>query len=148
MAQNVSVERFRRLTEQLKNEVHIEAVRELYNQANNLREAIEELAPIYSGPPLPDVDPGALKSTVRTVPDRSKDTVVRVVAGGRETTHEVAGKPYDYARAVEFGTVAMSAHPFFFPTYRLMKRRMIAVMKNRITRTIKKYSAESGGGNV
>jgi len=141
MPQNKSVERFRQLTDQMQNEVHIAAVRELYEQANNLKEAIADIAPIYQGPPLFAIDPGALKKSVRTVPDRSKDTIVRVVAGD-ETTQLPAAKPYNYARAVEFGTQHMAAKPFFFPTYRLMKKRMIAAMKRRITTTIKKYSAE------
>jgi HK97 gp10 family phage protein len=144
---NVSVERFRKLTLDMQKEVRREAISELNQQAKNLASTIQGVAPVYSGPPLPDVDPGALKSTVRIVPDRSKETIVRVVAGGAETTTSGA-KPYDYARAIEFGTVNMSAEPFFFPTYRLMKKRMIATMKRRIRRTIKKYSAEQGGGNV
>jgi HK97 gp10 family phage protein len=144
MAKNASVERFRLLSEKLKNDVHVEAVRELYNQANNLKETIEQVAPVYTGPPLPGVEPGALKSTVNTVPDRRKDTIVRVVAGGKATTTSGV-RPFDYSRAVEFGTVEMKAEPFFFPTYRLMKKRMIAAMKRRITATIKKYSAQQSG---
>lgn len=143
MPQNKSIERFRQLTDQMKNEVHIAAVRELYEQANNLKDAIADIAPVYQGPPLYAIEPGALKKSVRTVSDRSKDTVVRVVAGDATTQmHILTDKPYDYARAVEFGTQHMMAHPFFFPTYRLMKKRMIAAMKRRITATIKSYSAE------
>lgn len=39
-----------------------------------------------------------------------------------------------YARFVEFGTERASPHPFFFPAYRVNKKRA----KNRITRAIKK----------
>lgn len=147
MATNASVERFRLLTEELKREVHANAVAELNRQAELLRQSIESVAPVYQGEPLPGTEPGALKTTVKLIPDRSKDTVVRVVAGGPETTRE-GRKPYDYSRAVEFGTVEMAARPFFFPTYRLMKKRMISTMKRRITASIKKYSAVQGAGNV
>jgi HK97 gp10 family phage protein len=141
---NVSVERFRRLTEELKKEVHVNAVNELNRQAVLLSQTIQAIAPISE-----DDAPGQLKGSVRVIPDRSKDTVVRVVAGGAETTRPSGrGGTYDYARALEFGTVEMAAQPFFFPTYRLMKKRMIRAMKSRIARNIKKYSAEQKPGNV
>ena len=141
MATNVSVERFRKLTEDLKKEVHQNAVAELNRQAQSLATQIASVAPVYQGEPVPGVEPGALKSTVEVIPDRRKDTVVRVVAGGFKTTGGSIGRYFDYSRAVEFGTVNMRAKPFFFPTYRLNKKRMIAAMKRRITANIKKYSA-------
>lgn len=144
-----SLERFRKLTDDMKQQVHINAVAELNRQATVLKEAIESVAPIYEGPPLPGVQPGALKHSVNVRPDRSKDTVVRVVAGGYLTVRpSVSGQPFDYARADEFGTQKMKAQPFFFPTYRLMKKKIIAQMKRRIATQIKKYSAEQGGGTV
>jgi HK97 gp10 family phage protein len=146
MARNVSVERFRALTEEMKQEVHVDAVKELNRQAAILKETIQAVAPVYQGPAETG---GELKTSVRLIPDRSKDTIVRVVAGGELTIRpSISTQPYDYARADEFGTQKMAAQPFFFPTYRLMKKRIIRAMKSRITRNIKKYSAEQGGGNV
>lgn len=145
MAVNKSVERFRALTLEMQKEVHANAVAELNRQAELLKTLIESVAPVYQGEPIPGVEPGALKSTVYLVPDRSKDTVVRVVAGGPKTTTKTE-RPFDYSRAVEFGTQNMPAHPFFFPSYRLSKKRMISAMKRRIAANIKKYSAE--GKNV
>lgn len=145
MAVNKSVERFRALTLELQKEVRANAIVELNRQAELLRSLIESVAPVYQGEPAPGVEPGALKSTVYLVPDRSKDTVVRVVAGGPKTTTK-GEKPFDYSRAVEFGTQNTPAHPFFFPSYRLSKKRMISAMKRRIAANIKKYSAE--GKNV
>ena len=131
---NQSVQRFRRLTEQLKAEVHKEAVAELNTQADNLVR-LDILAAPH--------DEGNLEHSVRKVPDRQKDTVVRVVAGGRLTIRpSVSSKPFDYARADEFGTQKMAARPFFFPTYRLTKKKMISAMKRRITKAIKKRSSE------
>lgn len=141
MAKNVSVERFRKLTEDLKKQVHDDAVAELNRQAGLLRQLIESVTPVYQGEPIVGVEPGALKSTVYLVPDKSKDTIVRIVAGGARTTVASAAGSFDYSRAVEFGTQNMPASPFFFPTYRLSKKRMIAAMKRRITARIKKYSA-------
>jgi hypothetical protein len=36
----------------------------------------------------------------------------------------------------------MPAKPFFFPSYRLRKKKIVATMKRRITASIKKRSAE------
>lgn len=130
---NASVERFKKLTEELQREVHALAVAELNAQANELAQLIESVAPF---------DEGILKTTVIVLPGK-KDTIVRVVAGGQKTVRSsVSSKPYDYSRADEFGTVNMSAKPFFFPTYRLRKKKIIAAMKRRITASIKKRSAE------
>jgi HK97 gp10 family phage protein len=128
---NASVERFKKLTVELQNEVFDTAVAELQVQGEELRSSIERFAPR---------EKGILATTVRLIPG-SKPTQVRVVAGGRLTTTPEA-RPYDYARAVEFGTAEMPAEPFFFPTYRLMKKKMIAAMKRRITKNIKQRSAE------
>ncbi len=142
MAKNVSVERFKRLNEDMQKEIHVLAVAELNIQANDLARTIASVAPVYSGISQEGVVSGALRHSVRVVPG-NKDTIVRVVAGGVLTTRpSVSSKPYDYARADEFGTVHMHAQPFFFPTYRLMKKRIIAGMRRKITASIKKRSAE------
>ncbi|MET4197288.1 HK97 gp10 family phage protein [Bradyrhizobium sp. LA8.1] len=131
---NKSVERFKALTQELKDEVHAAAVAELNAQADNMVRVMISAAPH---------DTGNLEHSVRKVPDRTKDTTVRVAAGGRLTIRKsVSSKPYDYARGDEFGTVKMTAKPFFFPTYRLLKKKMISTMKRRITASIKKRSAE------
>ena len=128
---NASVERFKRLTADLQNEVVDAAVSELQVQGETLRKAIEDHAP---------KEKGILAHTVRLIPG-SKPTQVRVVAGGRPTTTPQR-RPYDYARAAEFGTAERGATPFFFPTYRLMKKKIQAAMKRRITKNIKARSAE------
>lgn len=130
---NASVERFKKLTDDLRQEVFDAAISELHLQAEKLRSIIEDVAPR---------DKGILRHTIRTIPG-DRPTQVRVVAGGRETVRPgISSRPYDYARADEFGTVEMQAQPFFFPTYRLMKKKIIAAMKRRITANIKKRSAE------
>lgn len=132
---NVSVERFKALTDELKAEVHALAVAELNTQAQGLVDLMDSVAPRG--------ETGNLIHSIRVVPDKSKDTTVRVVAGGALTVRPgVSSKPYDYARADEFGTVNMPAKPFFFPTYRLRKKKIIASMKRKIVASIKKRSAE------
>jgi HK97 gp10 family phage protein len=139
---NASVERFRKLTEDLQKEVHDLAVKELNAQALDLAETIAAIAPVYSGISQEGVVSGALKHSVRVVPGK-KDTIVRIVAGGVLTTRpSISAQPFDYARADEFGTVNMKPQPFFFPTYRLRKKKIIAAMKRKIAASIKKRSAE------
>jgi len=133
MARNASVERFKKLTEDLQKEIHDGGVVELNVQATDLAQLIESVAPVREG---------TLAHTVKVVPGK-KDTIVRIVAGGQETVRPgVSSKPYDYARADEFGTQKMPAKPFFFSTYRLRKKKIIAAMKRKITASIKKRSAE------
>lgn len=135
MPSNVSVERFKKLTEDLQKEVHDLAVAELNAQADQLVALMQEIAP--------KGETGDLTISVKKVPDPQRDTLVRVVAGGPLTLEQSpTGKPYDYSRAVEFGTVHMRAEPFFFPTYRLAKKKMQSAMKRKITASIKKRSAE------
>lgn len=130
---NKSVQRFRQLTEDLQGEVVDGAVQELNDQANQLANLIEAVAPKFEG---------NLAHSVRVVPGKKK-TQVRIVAGGKLTIRpSVSSKPYDYARADEFGTLHMPAKPFFFPTYRLRKKKIISAMKRKITKAIKDRSAE------
>lgn len=129
MASNASVQRFKSLTQALKEEVHAGAVAELNTQADALVSMIESVAPRGAT--------GELEHSIRKIPGKS-DTQVRVVEGNPATIK--AG--YQYPRADEFGTIHMVAKPHFFPTYRLMKKRMISAMKRKITAAIKKRSAE------
>lgn len=88
--------------------------------------------------------PGALRDSVRLEerPNGSK-FAVRIMVGGPTTKKDVvngkAGTPYkyDYARAVEFGTVKTKAHPFFFPIYRARKKDIRAAMKRAIRKSVR-----------
>jgi HK97 gp10 family phage protein len=134
MASNVSVERFRKLTDQMKQQVFDDAAAELDRQSDQLFHLMQSVAPRG--------ETGDLEHSIRKIQGKTKLTQ-RIVAGGQLTIRKgVSGKPYDYARADEFGTINMRARPFFFPTYRLRKKKIVAAMKRKLTATIKKYSAE------
>jgi hypothetical protein len=63
---------------------------------------------------------GKLRVSVK-VRKRKSDLDLEVVAGGDDTTKDVAawgGEEYDYALAVEYGTTRMPAYPFFWNTVR------------------------------
>jgi HK97 gp10 family phage protein len=130
---NKSVEAFRKLTLEMQRQIFNDAIAELNAQADALVAMMQTV--VKHGPT------GHLAASIRKQPG-ARPTVVRVMAGGAATTRQGGGgKPYDYARAVEFGTVHMTAEPFFFPTFRLMRKPMRASMRRKISKTIKQYSA-------
>jgi HK97 gp10 family phage protein len=134
MPSNVSLERFRKLTAEMKQQVFDDAAAELDKQADLLAQLMTSVAPRG--------ETGDLEHSIRVI-DGKSPLVKRIVAGGQLTIRKsVSSKPYDYARGDEFGTVNMKARPFFFPSYRLRKKKIVAAMKSKLTRTIKKYSAE------
>jgi HK97 gp10 family phage protein len=134
-APNKSVIAFRKLTVDMQREIFNDAVAELNVQADALVNMMRQVVPhgLTSN----------LANSIHKEPGR-KETVVVIKAGGATTTVLGRnGKPdYDYARAVEFGTQKIPAHPFFFPSYRLMRKTMRSAMSRKITKTIKRYSAE------
>lgn len=80
-------------------------------------------------------DEGDLKRSIRKEAG-DHDLAVRVTAGGPMTTRPVRqGKSaiYDYALAIEHGTSTRPAQPFFYPSYRLLRRRI----KNRLARAVR-----------
>jgi HK97 gp10 family phage protein len=131
---NESVEKFRRLTEDMQKEVFKEAVDELNRQADGLVAAMRLVVARGKS--------AHLAESIRKL-QTDRPTLVRIVAGG-ETTREKSARGgfFDYARAVEFGTVKMHAEPFFFPTFRLLRKKMRSSMKRKITATINKRSAK------
>ena len=133
MAPNKSVLAFRKLTVDMQRQVYNDAVAELDTTSTTLVTMMKNV--VKHGPT------GNLANSIRKEPGKTP-TVVRVMAGGESTTIGRAGKAYDYARAVEFGTTRMTAEPFFFPTFRLMRKRMRSSMRRKITKTIERYSAE------
>lgn len=67
----------------------------------------------------------------------------RVEAGGMQTTKPVrngADATYDYALANEFGTKNAPAQPFFWPAWRLKRKRF----KGRMSRAAKKAIQGTG----
>ena len=89
------------------------------------------------------VDDGVLKASVKheDVSDGTKISQ-RVSAGGAMTTRPVRKgqtATYDYANAAEYGADGSPAHPFFWPAWRLKRRRF----KSRMTRAGKKAIQEA-----
>jgi HK97 gp10 family phage protein len=86
----------------------------------------------------------------KTLAERSRHTgrvinSIRSRDGDNELSIEVVAGEGDafYARFVEFGTVKAPARPFFFPPYRLLKKRMKTRTRSAISKSVKEAV---GGG--
>lgn len=101
----------------------------LSSGADELVAAQKSLAPVKTG---------KLRDSVRK--ELAPPYRVRVRAGGPTTT--VAARQgqgeYDYAIGAEFGTSDTEAQSFFWPAYRLLKRRIRSRLKRNMSTAIRK----------
>lgn len=91
-----------------------------------LSRAIARAAPVSE-----DNDPGALRRSVRYEVSEEGQKV-KVIAGGGDVS---------YAIHAEQGTRRARAQPFFWPIYRLFKKRLVGGYGRALTKIVKKYSA-------
>lgn len=128
---NPSVEELKRRLTQILPSVTAETMAEVRKQGERLADLMRRSVP---------VETGKLKRSIRVEPGRNKVSV-RVMAGGELTTVEVrggSGIPYDYSRGVEFGTAKSTAEPFFWPSYRLLKRPIRSSLSRAVRKGIEK----------
>ncbi len=78
---------------------------------------------------LVETDDGDLKRSIKVEPGETEFRRY-VKAGGSLTTRQnKRGDNYDYSLANEFGTEDMNAQPFFFPAWRLNRKKAAARLK-------------------
>lgn len=98
--------------------------------ASDIVETAKKFAPI---------DDGALQASIRS--RHGKHELSRVIeAGGEATEREVrkgADVTYDYAVAQELGTADAPAQPFFYPAWRLGKKRARGKVRRAVTKAAK-----------
>lgn len=63
-----------------------------------------------------------------------------VTAGGKTTTKPSAGGPYDYALAQEFGTQKAPGQPFYYPAYRLLKKKFRNRRRRALSKAVKEFN--------
>lgn len=100
-------------------------------QADKLASAVRAAAPVKTG---------ALRDSV-VVRRTRNELKFFVMAGGNTTTKSVragASVPYDYARAVEFGTQERPAHPFFYNTARALEPEIREALEEAVAEAINK----------
>jgi len=108
MATNQSVVEFRALMKSLPENIKGSTREEVFRQAVLL--AVKMKSAVHA-------ESGTLRDSIRVEESKRDPLQALVLAGGPTTTHG----NYDYALAVEFGTVHNPAQPFFWPTYRANK---------------------------
>jgi HK97 gp10 family phage protein len=87
-------------------------------------------------------DQGELVASIRYHPYASGLIGGLVLAGGEKTTRPVrngVSVSFDYALAQEFGTEDLPPSPFFYPPYRINRRKY----SSRVTRAISKAIRDS-----
>lgn len=115
----------------------------------SIREALAKSADeiVSSMKLLAPVETGELRNSIGwTFGPPSKGSAVTVIisAGNASTmVYNKRGVPFQKARLQEFGTVDMPANPFFFPAYRLGRKRATS----RTKRAIRKAVKDSANGN-
>lgn len=72
-------------------------------------------------------DDGDLQASIRVEPGDHE--LARKVLAGDDRAF--------YARFVEFGTLEAEAQPFFYPAYRLLKKRLSGRIKRAISKSVK-----------
>lgn len=91
---------------------------------------------------LVPVDSGVLRDSVRSEPGEHELAIV-VRAGGEATT--VAARDgqgdYDYSLGIEFGTSEMPEQPYFWNSFRAIKKKA----KGRATRAIRRAARAAAG---
>jgi len=131
-----TADKFRALTKRLQGEV-VEAAQDALEAQG------DRLVGVIRAAISPHSKTGHLADSVRKLPAK-RPLQVRVGAGGPLTTREVrhgSGVSYDYANAEEFGTQDEPAKPFFFPSYRLMKKDMRSAVRKAIAQAVKARSS-------
>lgn len=106
----------------------------------NAKSAAEWVAAAKAAAPTDPEDGTPLKDSIRHERTPEGGQVIR--AGGPTTTKPVLNGQdgtYDYALAQEFGTVDMPANPFFWPTYRLLRKRFDARRRRALNKAMKAF---------
>lgn len=89
------------------------------------------------------IDDGTLRASIRTEPLQDGTIGVSIAAGGPTTTKPVrksekGNSPnYDYALAQEYGTKDMPPNAFFWPGYKLGKRKAMTRARAGIRRALR-----------
>lgn len=112
-----------------------EGVRESLKQsAREITNLMEALAPEATG---------RLKGSIGWTfgdPPKGSISIGRLQRGDLTVTIYAGDEDAFYARWIEFGTIKMPAHPFFFPAFRALRRRARSRMARSINKAMKQVA--------
>jgi HK97 gp10 family phage protein len=133
MAYSAQITRLQRRLEAIPESVREAVKPALAKSADELADAMKSLAP---------EDTGALKDSIaitlpgETTPAYSQPGGSRVAADN-EVIVTVGNHAVRYAHLVEYGTVHAHAQPFFWPAFRILKKRIESRIKRSISKAVK-----------
>ena len=117
-----------------------EIIRTLEQNAEELVAEMKQNAPELSGELRESIgwtwgDAPEGSMAIGTVRGGDETLQITIYAGNEKTiVKNKSGGKFQLAKLQEFGTKNMAANPFFYPVYRLRKRRL----KSRLTRNVNK----------
>lgn len=132
MARNLSVDQFKDLMARIPKAVAEELDAGVRDAAEKLADTQRSVVRVGKT--------GNLKASIR-VEHGKRPLQYLVKAGGKLTTKEVragSGKPYDYSLGTEFGNEQVGARPFFWPSYRLTKKKLKSLISRKVKPAIGK----------
>lgn len=148
----------RKLTKVFPALVHERVKEAMAKAADQVVAAMKARAPVYSGPETvrrgrkhkgTPIIPGALRDSIAWTWGNAPKGTMRIGAvnqkaftgeGSLKITIYCGGKDVFYAQWAEFGTRKWAGNPFFFGTWRNMRRRV----RGMLTRAIRKAIKETG----
>lgn len=137
----------RKLTVQIPQRVQDATRRAMEKGAEETVQMMKRLVPVESGALRDSIgwtwgEAPSGSFTIGTVGGREYGTMRITIYAGNEQTKVGSRGQFQLARLQEFGTQAMAANPFFYPSWRAMRKRI----KSRITREMRK-AIKTGGGS-
>ncbi|MBB4123288.1 HK97-gp10 family putative phage morphogenesis protein [Martelella radicis] len=134
MANDGGISRLKRRLNAIPKDVREAIVPDLMKSGNELASTMKSLAP---------EDSGDLKSSI-AVTGPGQQTPPYSQPGGASMVPEnavavtVGNEDVRYPHLVEYGTKAAPAQPFFWPAYRLLKKRITSRTKRTISKAVRK----------
>lgn len=144
MAKVEGLERFQRRLTAVPKAAKAELRRALEQSATEIVAHMKRLVPVDQGDLRDSINwtwGDAPQGAVVIAKSRASAGTKAAAGAGLAITIYAGGGQAFYARFIEFGTVKMPARPFFFPTWRIYKKRA----KSRISRGTKKAVKAASG---
>jgi len=110
--------------------VDVEVRKALEDGGDEMVEKARQLVPYREGDLFDSIE---WRWTKKTTASGKRSPAIVVMAGA-----ENESDPAFHVRFVEFGTVDAPKQPFFFPAYRLLRRKMRSRISRAMSRAIKK----------
>jgi HK97 gp10 family phage protein len=136
------LDRLRRKLKQMPEVIKEQIRQEMEKAAEQIVKMAKSLVPVDSGALRDSIgwtwgDPPGGAMVLAAAGDG--DLRITIYAGTRDK--KLGDMDAFYVRFVEFGTSKMSAHPFFYPSYRANKKRAASRIRRAINKAVKQVAS-------